>query len=626
MFEHTPVPVSDFRGRFERGYDEAVPLGYFSDEGNLVFTREGVESRRGFSAVVGLNPSAVTRVHEYRRIGEASRYIYCTSSGEFYDSLFPGTPILSLAGVSDFAMVVMFNRAYISPHNRVTGITSQKLYVYDGAGTARVAAGSAPSGYTLQATEGASTGNASIEKGVHLFAIAFETSSGHITKPGLEGTAVAKLTASGGKDVNLSSIPTGPSGTVARHILCTKILPNYADGTASYQEWYYLPNGRIADNTTTSFQFSFFDIALQDSADVLLNQLAEIPAGVFLCDYEGRLCVGGEAQNPSTIRVSDPGMPESFSALDGFVNVSPGDAGGGVTNGVAHRGTLYASKSQRFYATNSGAGSPSAWPVISVDSGIGTECFGISSVLDSRGHSRDQFLVAARSGLYQYLGAFNERELTWNIKGTWDRINKNYFNKIQVVVDPQREWIAVAIPLDANTENSHILVGDYSEALEPTGVKWSLWSIPKKPTSLIIKVNDTTKASTIVFASSENGIFEYDDAARVDIAATKIEAFLESNLMEHPQNMGGINHFAGVRMRIRGSGTAQVRLTGYDGALTEAYPSIALASAPGAESLVRTDFLCEKASVKLTLNAAGNWFILSRIITFVKPQWMERPE
>lgn len=628
MFEHTPVSIKDFRGRYERGFEEAVPPGFFLDEGNLVFHREGFETRRGFSAVAGLSPTNVTRIYEYRRVGEASRYIYCTGSGDFYDSLTPSTPILTIGGVSDFSMVVMFNRAYISPHDRVTGITSQKVYIYDPgvSGTARPAAGAAPVATGLAVTEGAATENDSIEKGYHLFAVAFETDSGFVTRPGLSTNQFAVLNATGGKEASLSSIPTGPAGTVARHILTTKIIQNYQAGTEEYQNWYYLPNGKISNNVdTTKGGIKFFDIALQDSADDLLNQLSEIPAGVFMLDFDGRLCVGGEAANKSTIRISPKGNPESFSSLDGFVNVNPGDAGGGVTNGVTHRGTLYISKAQRFYATVDNGGAPSSWSVISVDSGVGTECFGISSVLDSRGHSRDQFLVAARSGLFQYLGAFNERELTWNIRSLWDRINKVYFNKIQVCVDPQREWLVVAIPLDAATENSHILMGDYSEALDPEGIKWSLWNMPKKPTSILIKVDDTTKVSKIIFGSSENNLYEYDDAAYNDFGSM-INSFYETHMVEPEGSVGQINHYAGIRQRIRGNGVLTLRVNAYDLATWESYAGVGLSTTPGKELLIRTDFLSERASFRLTLASANQWFLVNRYTVFCKPMWTERPE
>lgn len=626
MYEHTPVSVRDFRGRYNRGDVESVPTQFFSDEGNLIFSREGFESRRGFAAVPGLNPTNVLRVHEYRRIGEASRYIYLTSTGDFFDSVNPSSPILSIVAASDFAMVVMFNRAYISPHDRVTGITSQKLYVYDGSGTARVAAGNAPSGFTLVVTEGAATGSDQIEKGIHLFAIAFETSSGFITKPGLTGVEFKRLDATGGKEVNISGIPVGPAGTTARHILTTKILPEYQDGTQSFQEWFFLPSGKISDNTTTVLNnVKFFDVALQDSADRLLDQLSEIPAGVFLVDYESRLCVGGEAANKSTIRVSDPALPESFSAVDGFCNVNPGDAGGGVSNGVAHRGSLYISKAQRFYATNASAGAPSAWPIISVDSGIGTECFGISSVLDSRGHSRDQFLVAARSGLYQYLGAFNERELTWNIKDDWARINQLYFNKVQVCVDPQREWILVAVPLDSATECSHVLYGDYSEALDPEGIKWSIWNMPKPPTCALVKVDDATKKTKLVFGSSQNGLYQYDDTTRNDFG-TMINAFYETTLFEPEGSAGQINHFAGFRQRIRGSGALSIQVANYDRTVTENYTGFSLSAAPGREILTRLDFLAERASVRCTLVSIDQYFSVNRYSMFCRPQWTERPE
>lgn len=627
MFEHTPIPIKDFRGRHERGSEDAVPPGFFSDEGNLMYSREGFETRRGFTAITGLSPTNVARIYEYRRVGEASRFIYCTGSGDFYDSLTPGTPILSLAGVSDFSMVVMFNRAYISPHNRVTGLTNEHLYLYDPgfSSTARLAAGLAPTATTLQATTGAPTQNDSIEAGVHLFAICFETDSGFITKPGLSEGQYVKHVAPGGRDVNLTGIQTGPAGTVARHILATKVLPGYQDGTQAYQNWYFLPNGRIPNNSTTSYQFSFFDVALQDSADEYLDLLEEIPSGVFLVDFDGRLCIGAPIVNRSTVHISKSGNPEMFSSLDGFVNVSPGDAGGGVTNGVAHRGTLYISKSQRFYATQDNGGSPSSWSVISVDSGIGTECFGISSVLDSRGHSRDQFLVAARSGLFQYLGAFNERELTWNIRDLWLRINQVYFNKVQVCVDPQREWIVVAVPLDAATENSHLFVGDYSEALELDGIKWSLWQMPKKPTSILIKVDDTTKKTKIVFGSSQNSLYEYDEAAYNDFG-TKIESFFESHLFEPEGSAGQINHYAGIRLRLRGSGSLSLIVNSYDLTVHEDYAGVTLSATPGGELLYRTDFLSERASFRFTLAAVNQWFLVNRYTVFCRPMWTERAE
>lgn len=634
MFEHTPVSIQDFRGRFDRGPVEAVPPGFFRDEGNLIYHRNGFETRRGFSIVaVASNDANVTRIHEYRRIGEAARFIFCTGSGNFYDSTAPSTPILTLPGVSDFAMVVMFNRAYISPHDRVTGVASQKVYVYDPgvSSTARAAAGPVPamgpSFYNDYVTDPPSD---AIEKGWHLFTTAYETASGHITRPAICAPVFSSsyyaYNAPGGKSIILI-LPTGPAGTVARHILATKVIPNFQVGTQLFQNWYYVPGGRVANNVDPiSPLLTFFDVALQDSADILLDQLDEIPAGVFLTDYDGRLCVGGESANRSTVRISPKGTPESFSSVDGFVNVNPGDAGGGVTNAVSHRGMIYISKAQRFYATNDNGGAPSSWPIISVDSGIGTECFGISSVLDSRGHSRDQFLVAARSGLFQYLGAFNERELTWNIRGLWDRINRVYFNKIQVCVDPQREWLVVAVPLDSNTENSHILVGDYSEALEPEGIKWSLWSLPKKPTSILIRVDDSTKVSKILFASSQNNLYQYDDTAYNDFTTTKIESFYETHLVEPEGSVGQINHYAGIRQRIRGSGSLALSVKSYDAVLQENYPSIALSATPGKETLILTDFMSERASFRFALAAINQWFHVNRYTIFCRSTWTERPE
>ena len=571
-----------------------------------------------------MNPATVLRIYEYQRIGEASRYIFLGASGNFYDSIAPTTPILTVVGATDFAMVVLYNRCYISPHNGETGLSNEKVYVYDGSGTARAAAGTPPSGFTLGVAEGSSSGNDAIEEGTHLFAVAYETASGHITAPGLASGEVAVLAATGGKRADLSSIPVGPSWVTARHILVTKIIPEFSAGTEQYQEWYFLPDGRIGDNTTTVLNdVSFFDIALQDSADILLNQVSEIPAGVFLTTYASRLVSGGEAANKSTVRVSDSAYPESFSSLDGFFNVRPGDAGGGVTNGVEHRSFLYVCKDQRFYVTQDNGGAPSSWEVPSVDAGLGTGPHGISKVLDSEGHSRDQFLIAARSGLFQYLGAIAERELTWNIKGIWDRINDQYFHTVQVVVDPQRELIFVNVPLDSATAPSHVLMGDYSEALDPEGMKWSVWDFPEKPTSILARVNDTTKESFLVYGSSEGGVFAYDETARND-NSTKIEAFYTT----HPWEIedGSLAQIGGLRQKIRGYGSTSILLSNADGTITESYPGFSLSTTPGGDVLSRFDFQSERATVKVSLASIDHWFKVSRYVGFVQQLWLERPE
>src|SRR5690349_24957659 len=95
------------------------------------------------------------------------------------------------ASILDFSLVNYSNRAYITIHNRISGLPNKYVLVYQGSGLARLAAGLAPSGYTLGAANSASVG--SCEAGYHLFAICGITDTGFITAPGTTGSCIALL-------------------------------------------------------------------------------------------------------------------------------------------------------------------------------------------------------------------------------------------------------------------------------------------------------------------------------------------------------------------------------------------------------------------------------------------------
>src|SRR5690606_12889657 len=120
-----------------------------------------------------------------------------------------------------FSAAQYFDRIYITPHNRITGIENEVVYVYDGT-TCRQAGGIAPSG-SITVTNSTLSGN--VEAGTHLIAVAFETESGFITRPG--PSIYGQVLADGTHQIDISGIPIGPDGTVARHILATRRIPNY---------------------------------------------------------------------------------------------------------------------------------------------------------------------------------------------------------------------------------------------------------------------------------------------------------------------------------------------------------------------------------------------------------------
>jgi hypothetical protein len=145
--DHKPLVQENFKGLYTRGTNDTVPDDYFSDCLNVKFSEGEVLTRDGLISY--LTKSNIVRYFTYRRLNETPRLIMLDSSGNLLDSLAPGTPIYTDATFTDFSMVNYNNRAYITPHDRIRGIASKSILVYEGTGNARLAAGTAPSGFSL---------------------------------------------------------------------------------------------------------------------------------------------------------------------------------------------------------------------------------------------------------------------------------------------------------------------------------------------------------------------------------------------------------------------------------------------------------------------------------------------
>jgi hypothetical protein len=612
--DHDPITLREFKGTFDRGEDDVCPPGYFLDSRNVVFTEGGVETRKGTSLSVTL--ANVRRISVFDRIGEASRLILLDSSGNLWDSTSLVSPILSIPAMSDFSMVSLYNRAYITPHNGLRGLPGESIYVYEGSGVARAAAGSPPVGAAMTATDSPDPG--SVEKGKHLFAVAFETVTGFITKPG--PTVYTLYTAPGEKKVVIANIPTGPAGTVARHLLSTRVLPDTYAGDQGGQEYFFVPDGRIGDNFTTSFTLSFFDSDLQDSADWLMDELASIPAGAGIGIYGSRMVVWGPDDDESKVWVSKAGYPESFDATEGFFRAFPGDAGGGVRNCVEFRGNLYILKAQRTYATQETGDEPAFWIVTSIDAGVGTEVHGVAKILDLSGTALDAFVIADRSGLLMFNGTFAGNILTAAIDDIWSRINKSAFHTVEVVLDPIRKLGYVAVPLDNATLPSHILVADYQNGIE--NIRWTTWTFPKKPTTIVVDVDNTSKKSYLKFGSEEGNVHAYDETSTNDFG-TAISSLIKFPFL--PQSEGEINHFGGVRLRCWGVGSLALSISGLDNTQTQGISGVNLSLAPGRYLWRPFNFSAERAALQLNSVGFSN-FRLAEVILFSKVLWLARAD
>jgi len=617
--EHEAIGINVFNGLFDRGPDNSVPKDHFIQAHNVSYDAGNVKTRPGNVIDFPLI-GQIARVRSYEKTGEATRYLILLTPGNLFDSTNLAAPILSINGMSDFALQVMFDRAYISPNNGEKGLPAQFVYVYDGTGICRKAAGIAPASAPTAAT---STAAGFVEKGDHLIAVAFQTNSGFLTQ---RGPAV-KYTAPGEKSVDIANIPIGPAGTTARYILSTRIIKDY-NGNQSGYEYFFVPNGILNDNVTTVITLSYFDANLVSSADYLYDQLTEIPAGVYLGIFKGALLSMGEDANPSRVRVSKPNEPESHNSIDGFLEIYPKDNGGPVRNAIEFRSQLILHKSYRSYITQDNGNNPGFWNVTALDKSVGSECNGLCKVLDVDGTSNDAFLVASRAGMLIFDGSYSIN-LTHKISNIWDRITQTSFNKVLVALDPIHELVYIAVPLDGITQCNVLLVGDYSEGITADAIKWAVWQFPNLFSGLFVDIIFSTKIAVLKFGGFNGNIYRIDDTALADSNAANNDTAIHSIIRFYeatPNERGEICLFSGIRANISGEGSLQVDVFSKDAVLTLSAPSISLDGANGRIRARSFLFENEKASIRLRVTNHSEWFSLKHLWIFATPIWAERPD
>lgn len=610
---HEPTVISKFGGLYSRGDNDQCPLDHFVEATNIDYSKGDIRTR--FGSALDYTLSNIKRVHLFKKVGEATRVIILDSSGRLFDaSVSLVTQLVTIPSMTDFSLFTYYNRAYITPHDGILGIAGQVVYVYDGT-TFRQAAGHSPTGFSLTVTQ---PSGGHVETGTHLIAIAYETASGFITKPG--PATYGQIVSDGSHNILVESIPTGPPGTVARHVLVTAAIETYSGRQDEYELFYQT---RIANNTDTSVALDFYDNELLDSADGLLDLYEDIPAGVGFADYNGRLALYGIPGSLNIVLMSNGGEPEAISAVDGLITTDPKDSSG-IRNCREFRGQFYMMKSLQSYTTQDNGDAPNTWATpVAVDKGYGAEPFSVADVLDAKGAVIDTLLVANRGGLLLFNGSFVIPELTWKIEAVWKRINKLYFHKVQVILDPINHLIYIAAPLDAATNNSHLLVGYYSDTVTAESIRWSIWEFDHEPTCICADVDYSTQTALVRYASSEGNVYKLT-TARSDnsVAFTSGVRFPFIPMLN---DSGNLFQLGGIRSRIRGSGLLQILASSMDNTEVQTIPGWNLASAPGADSVRQVDMISERISVKFFMNSIDEYFILSRVALFIKQAWAERP-
>lgn len=492
---HQPITISEFNGLWSRDANEnnnadSTPLDHFTDCNNIQFTQGGFKTRDGINTFVAI-PNIVRMYTFNQETGQS--ILALDSSGNIYDSgsPTPTTPILTVSGMTDFAFVPFAGRAYLSPHNGVKGLANEFVYVYEGDGSvARKAAGAGPviAEGALAAANSATAGN--VEAGYHAFGAVYETDTGFLTNIG-PIDALPFVNADGTKKVDISGIPNPVSADVVKiHIVATKAVnPLLWTGNPEQYEFFFVPDGEVNPGTST-LTVNFYDADLIDSADELFDLFDEIPAGAVLGTYHNRLIVAATDSDISLAYVSNPGEPEAINQVDGLL-IFPLD-GNPITNAQEFRDILYLTKQTRTNAWSDNGDVPSSWPMTVLDQGIGASLHGIATVLDSGGVNVDYLIIASYTGLMLFSGNYINPELSWKIKAFWDSLDRDLFNKIQLLNNTVAKVLYCLLP------DGRILLGDWKNGLTPKDIRWA-------PLSFSIDITTITliDTETLILGANE---------------------------------------------------------------------------------------------------------------------------
>lgn len=326
---HDPFIIETFNGLWDRGDDASCPADHLTVANNVQYFESGVETRNPLTKwqnPAGLPLGNIKRVFNYV-MQDGQSLLVLTSGGTIYHLIGPNIqhgPILTIPAMTDFNMVSIAGRAYITPFTTYTDVSGQTyqlglkdeyVYVYGGDGTpARKTGGPTPTNGGLKSFLAFNdTGEGRVSKGIHLILIGFTDAS--ITP------VVRMIEAPGDRKVQLTHLPKGPDGTISRMVSMTKVIdPKELVDGRMYTYYHALP---IFDNTTESIKLDVSDEELTVPAVWTSNwfsyELLVINAPIpGYCDLGFHLV--GVVFETDTGFLSAPG-PEYFAG-NTFINVT----------------------------------------------------------------------------------------------------------------------------------------------------------------------------------------------------------------------------------------------------------------------------------------------------------------
>lgn len=473
MRDHEPIVIEDFNGLWDNGDEDSCPADHFLEATNIQYFDGGFETRDGIDLYqsVGTNLNNIVRIHPYK-MTTGLTLLALDTSGNIHHIVSPTvthTNILSIGAMTDFNVVSWAGRAYITPFSTDAngiekGLSGQFLYVYLGAGVAaRKAAGVTGVGAGSLTIANGIAGL--MDAGLHIFGVVGETDTGYLSQP----VRLTSFTVDANFTVSFAAIPTFTGAFwTKRHLVASIAIPNFNGDLEGYQ-LFFIPGATLNDNVTVILNnVQFFDADLIDDASHLSENFSEIPAGVGLCTFHGRLILTTTFNDTSVAYASVEGEPEAINQVDGVLIV-PLD-GNPITNCQEFRDVLYLFKLTRTVGYPDNNDVPATWKMFVVDEAEGVPVHGIGTVLDAGGTNVDYLLCANLNGLMIFDGRFAEVPLTQKIRNFWFAQDRTDFRALEIVNNSIASMLYIVLP------DGTMLHANWQNGLDPVAIKWAHWT------------------------------------------------------------------------------------------------------------------------------------------------------
>jgi hypothetical protein len=491
--------------------------------------------------------------------------------------------------------------------------------------------GSVPSGWTLDATNGAG-GSSAVAGGLSVvwgdaYAI---TGNGATATRGL--ITESMFQDSNAVPILLPNIAYSVRARIARN-------STLAAGTLHINLSGFIGQGIAvtAAQATTSYQ-EFIAALLPAQTSIPSSIVLQVYAdgtptnnGVFLIDCI-EIYPTNQPSNASLVRASLVEDPESYDGVTGFLNVNEND-GFAVRSAFVIRENLYFVKEHGIYVTqDDGINEPSKWSITEVSRKVGTPSVNGVAV------GEDWAVIADRTGLYITTGG-EPKKISQEIQPTWDRINWAAGQTLWVQVDLQNKRIYVGVPLDGATSPNTILMMDYrgiDTAEEIAGAnavhtsysgkllvleksrKWAPWTIAAN-SGAIVERFDGTQQMFLGNGAGTGKIYQLSDSQFTDDGAAIPDSYTTyfhfSHDLEQAFQIGSHNKlYTYLSMFVEGSGQLAIFSIPPGNAGTTQIGSIPLANPAVRDIEFPINVTAVRAAFKISTANSGDWFRLARFI------------